>query len=192
MSIVLGLLVIGLSICAVMATCVGLGVWWVARSIRRVRRSVGYRRGTLMARTVVAPSAAARRIIQSRIALFDAVTATGQVLTSVPAPPILRHLAADLHRTAQTTDQRLDLLAREPDVGLLALLLPELDMSVRQLCRTAAEIRASAWQFAGVTDHIRAAELAAEVSDQVYGLRAGLAEVQLIRLRAQGRPAAAG
>jgi hypothetical protein len=181
MNVVLGLLVVIAAICGVVVSTATLAGWLVVRRIRRFRRSVPYRRGTLLVRTVVAPSSAARRVTRLRVELFEAVTATRQVLSGTPAPAILQQLAFELQRSADVTDARLELLSREPDADLLRSLLPELESSTAQLRRSAADIRATAWQFSGVTDRVRAESLVSEVADQVAGLQAGLHEVQRIR-----------
>ena len=181
MSVVVGLLVVLAVAGAMLASAATLAGWLVIRRVRRFRRSAPYRRSTLLVRAIVAPSSAARQITRMRMELFEAVTATGQVLTGIPAPAILQQLADELHSAAEVTDRRLDLLSREPDAAVLRPLLPELTASVGHLRRSAAQIRSTTWQFAGLTDGNRAEILAAEVADQVAGLNAGLLEVQAIR-----------
>jgi hypothetical protein len=160
---------------------VGLGIFGVWWSVRSVRRSRVFTRGTLIARQVTAPNRSAREIGRLRVALYDSVTATSRVLTEVPAPSVLQHLSADLHRVAAVTDQRLALLASEPDEQVLRRLLPGLRDAVVALTRDASEVRGTAWIFATELDQPHRSALALEVADQVAGLRAGLAQVQAIR-----------
>ena len=154
------------------------GLWW---SVRSVRRSRAFARGTLILRQVTAPNRSAREIGRLRVTLYDAVSATSRVLTEVPAPAVLQQLAADLHRVAAVTDHRLAVLSSEPDEQVLRRLLPGLREAVASLARDAAEVRGTAWTLASELDQPHRHALAAEVADQIAGLRAGLAQVQAIR-----------
>jgi hypothetical protein len=175
------LLMIVLAILASVAAMVALVVTCIWLAVRGVRRSRTFNRGTLLVRTATAPNRASREIGRLRITLFDSIDATGRVLTGVPAPSVLGDLARDLHRSAAITDQRLGLLAIEPDRALLDRLLPQLRTVVAGLARASAELRGTAWQFATELDEPRSRALTLEVADQIAGLRAGLAEVQAIR-----------
>ncbi len=162
-----------------MIAAVAVPVWLVTRSVRRSRRVT---RARLMGRCVVAPHAGAREIARLRVSLFDAVTATSRVLDEVPAPQLLLDLAADLRRVAAATDRRLSLLGADPDPRVVQPLLPGLRDQVQALTRSAADVRATSWQFtsAGGSEVQR---LTLEVADQLAGLRWGLAEVQHLRAR---------
>jgi hypothetical protein len=168
----------------VMLAVAGLGAFAVWRTARSIRRSRTFNRGTLIVRQVTAGSRSAREIGRLRITLYDSVLATSRVLSEVPAPAVLGGLARDLHRAAAVTDQRLALLAAEPDEHILQRLLPGLRTGVSELAREASEVRGTAWVFATELDQPHRQALAQEVADQVAGLRAGLAEVQAIRLSA--------
>jgi hypothetical protein len=154
-----------------------IGVWLVAR---RVRRSRTFNRGRLLARSATAPNRQSREIGRLRVSLFDGVNATGRVLNEVPAPAVLRDMAHELNRAAAIADHRLGLLAAEPDRQLLDRLVPALRTSVTELNRAAADVRATAWAFARLSEP-QVQALTLEVADQIAGLRAGLAEVQAIR-----------
>jgi hypothetical protein len=169
---------------AVFVAFIALGVaacWMLVRSVRRSRI---WNRGGLVLRTATAPHRPGREVARLRIQLYDAISATGQMLTMVPAPLVLGSLARDLRRTAAATDQRLQLLGLEPDRYVIERMLPPLRSAVTRLCAAAGDVRATAWQFAGADDAPRIEALTREVADQIAGLRAGLAEVQALRLSA--------
>lgn len=185
------LLMFAVMMFAMFGLLVGAAVTGVWLTVRRVRRSRTLTRTSMLVRTVTASHSNAREVNRLRLSLFDSMTATGNVLRGVPAPGMLRDLAADLQRAATLTDRRLALLAAEPDRMLLRQLLPPLRESVAHLTRAAADLRGTAWQFGIATTSsgpVSTAALTREVADQVAGLRAGLAEVQAIRARAFGQP----
>jgi hypothetical protein len=173
------LVLVGIFGCAV-----GLGSLGVWLAVRKVRRSRIFNRARLLARTATAGHKPGREVGRLRVAMFDSVMATSRVLTEVDAPPVLRVLAQDLQRTAERTDHRLALLVAEPDQEVVARLLPSLRSSVSQFNRASAEVRGTAWQFATELSQPREHALTLEVAEQLAGLRAGVAEVQAIRVRA--------
>jgi hypothetical protein len=170
-----------LGFCAV-AFAVAVTATWL--TVRRVRRSRTWRRGALFVGTATAPNRAARQVARLRIQLYDSIYATGQVLRDSEAPAPLPRLALDLGHSAAIADQRLRVLAAEPDRVLLTSLVPTLGSQVSALCRAASEVRGTAWSFSTSTDRLRIEALRQEITDQVAGLQAGLAEVQLIQRRA--------
>lgn len=172
---------------AMFGVLVGTAVTGVWLTLRRVRRSTAITRTSMLLRTFSAPHSAGREVARLRITLFDSMCATGRVLRGVPAPRVLGDLATDLQRAAAVTDKRLALLATEPDRELLRQLLPPLRASVASLTRASADVRGTAWQFGVEPGRDTTAILTREVTDQVAGLRAGLAEVQAIQSRAFGR-----
>ncbi|MGX7681992.1 hypothetical protein ACSMXN_24165 [Jatrophihabitans sp. DSM 45814] len=179
-----GMVLVLLSLMATFACVVGLGILGIWLTVRRVRRSRMFNRGALMVRAATATHRPGREIGRLRVTLFDSVTATGRVLAEVDAPLVLRNLSTDLTRTAALTDRRLALLAAEPNPDVAAGVLGPLRFAVAELSRSAAEVRGTAWQFATELDEPRLRRLTDEVADQLYGLRAGIAEVQAIRMRA--------
>jgi hypothetical protein len=153
-------------------------------TVRRVRRSRTWRRGALFVGAATAPNRPARDIGRLRITLYDSIFATSQVLRDPTTPAPLPRLAVELQHSAAAADQRLRLLAAEPDQALAASVLPSLLSQVSELCRASGVVRSTAWSFTTALDRPRIAALAQEIADQVAGLQMGLAEVQSIQREA--------
>ncbi|UQX88392.1 hypothetical protein M6D93_19240 [Jatrophihabitans telluris] len=163
----------------------GVTVWTVRAVTRRMSRARHLTRTRLVAGSVGLGAARApgRPAARLRLRLFDELAATSRTLEQLRSPAGLQALSDELRRGAMPLDRELQALGLERNSPAVSARVAALRPHVDEIARTAAELRATARELAFLATG-DADRSAIEVSDQLVGLRHGLAEVRAIRARA--------
>ncbi|MFP5071097.1 hypothetical protein ACLFMI_15720 [Pseudonocardia nantongensis] len=167
----------------VLAVVVAFAVRRLWRGLRRFagnnQHVINRARSELQTRTL--PEGPARRAVELRRRLTDAVTETDRMIAATGHALVSATLAEQHHelgRLATSLDGHLLALQREPDTARAASALPEVERWTDQLCEVAAEIRehVRASMTAGTDQDVRA--LGESTSDGAAALRAGIEFLQ--------------
>ena len=151
---------------------------------RRLRRTGVVKQGLAELRTAITRPGPARDLALLRKEMRDNLTATRQVLTSLPdAPAGLELLTARLDSEAAGLDQMLALLQHEPDKAFLEQALPPIHKQVQTVTAGLGQIRRTALTFTSDLRGSSSEELQQELADQIAGIQAGVAEVREISHR---------